>query len=56
LIDFDYIPEDICDEIFSQYEKAKPLHSEDELAARRGLLNYFVKNRLSKLMENLQEF
>ena len=56
LIDLDYVPDDICDEIISQYEAAKPLHSEDELEARRGLLNYFVKNRLSKLMPNIQEF
>lgn len=56
LIDLDYVPDDIRDEIISQYEAAKPLHSEDELEARRGLLNYFVKNRLSKLMPNIQEF
>ena len=56
LIDLDYVPDDIRDEIISQYEAARPLHSEDELEARRGLLNYFVKNRLSKLMPNIQEF
>ena len=56
LIDLEYIPEDLRDEIILQYEAAKPLHSGDELAARRGLLNYFVKNRLSKLMPNIQEF
>ena len=56
LIDLDYIPEDLRNEIILQYEAAKPLHSGDELVARRGLLNYFVKNRLSKLMPNIQEF
>ena len=56
LIDLEYIPEDLRDEIILQYEAAKPLHSGDELAARRGLLNYFIKHRLSKLVPSIQEF
>jgi hypothetical protein len=56
LIDLDYIPEDLRDEIITQYEAAKPLHSGDELTARRGLLNYFIKHRLSKLVPSIQEF
>ena len=49
LIDFDYIPEDLEKEIVEEYIKA-------ETPDRRGLFDYFVHNKLSKLMENIQEF
>ena len=49
LIDFDYIPEDLAKDIVEEYIKA-------ETPDRRGLFDYFVHNKLSKLMENIQEF
>ena len=49
LIDFDYIPEDLAKEIAEEYIKA-------ETPDRRGLFDYFVYNKLSRLMESIQEF
>jgi len=49
LIDFDYIPEDLAIEIVEAYEDAT-------VTDRRYLFDYFVNKRLSKLMENIQEF
>lgn len=48
LIDLECIPDDVSKEILDQYSK--------EAADRSKLFNYFVKNNLKLLMENIQEF
>jgi hypothetical protein len=49
LISFSEIPEDIKDRIIEEYIKQinKP---------KKSFMNYFMKNRLSNLLENLQDF
>tara|TARA_B100000131_G_C18120089_1_gene612595 strand:- start:2766 stop:3638 length:873 start_codon:yes stop_codon:yes gene_type:complete len=49
LVDLDYIPKDIQENILEEYNKY-------ECNSRSLLLNYFVKNKLKNLMENIQEF
>ena len=49
LIDFDYIPVDLVEEIVHDYWEAKTTE-------RETLFDYFVRNRLSKLMKDIQEF
>ena len=49
LIDFDCIPKKINDGILEQYNKEKEYQSGQ-------LMNYFIKNRLKYLMENMGDF
>ena len=49
LIDLSMIPEDIKNEAIDKYKS-------DDVNDRSQLLNYFIKNRLRHLMENIQEF
>ena len=49
LIDLDFIPEDLRDEILSRY-------SNGVSGDRSKLFNYFVKFKLVNLMEDIQEF
>lgn len=49
LIDLTKTPKAIVDKILESYET-------QEAAPRSGLLNYFVKNNMRLLLENLQEF
>jgi len=49
LIDFDFIPEDLAREIADTYISAN-------VKERETLFNYFVTNRLTKLMKDIQEF
>lgn len=50
LIDFDFIPVSIEQDICSEYKKDIPSNR------RSGLLNYFVKHRLKMLIENIGDF
>jgi len=50
LIDFDFIPVSIQQDIVSEYQKTIPSNR------RSGLLNYFVKNRLKMLIEHIGDF
>ena len=50
LIDFDFIPVSIQQDILSEYQKTIPSNR------RSGLLNYFVKNRLKMLIEHIGDF
>lgn len=49
LIDFDLIPSDISKAILEQYNEEKKYQSGQ-------LMNYFIKNRLKYLMENMGDF
>ena len=49
LIDFNKIPNDIQDEILREFENVK-------VGSREGLFDYFIKNRLNNLIDNLGEF
>lgn len=49
LVDLDYIPEEIQEAAIDEYNKY-------ECNSRSLLLNYFVKNKLKNLMDNIQEF
>ena len=49
LIDFDLIPKDISDAILKQYNEEKKYQ-------QGQLMNYFIKNRLKYLMENMGDF
>ena len=49
LVDLDFIPEEISENVLEEYNKY-------ECNSRSLLLNYFVKNKLKNLMENIQEF
>ena len=49
LIDFDYIPKSVSDDIISTYENTKP-------ATKTKFTNYLIANRLSNLISVLDEF
>jgi hypothetical protein len=49
LVDLDFVPEEIRMEVNRQYD-------EYELPDRKGLLNYFIKNRLKLLTESIGDF
>lgn len=49
LVDLDKIPEKISEKIINQFENY-------EVPKRRGLLNYFIKNKLKNLMDCIGEF
>ena len=49
LIDFNKIPNDIQDEILREFKNVK-------VGSREGLFDYFIKNRLNNLIDNLGEF
>ena len=49
LIDFNKIPNDIQDDILREFENVK-------VGSREGLFDYFIKNRLNNLIDNLGEF
>ena len=49
LVDLSKIPQEISDEINRAYD-------DYIIPDRRGLMNYFIKNRLKSLMENIGEF
>ena len=49
LIDFNKIPNDIQDDILREFKNVK-------VGSRDGLFDYFIKNRLNNLIENLGEF
>ena len=49
LIDLSKIPQDIMGEILKEYENVK-------VTGRDNLFNYFMKNRLNTLVENIGEF
>tara|TARA_R110000772_G_scaffold53748_2_gene122864 strand:- start:2717 stop:3577 length:861 start_codon:yes stop_codon:yes gene_type:complete len=49
LVDLDCVPDNICAEVNRQY-------NEYELPDRKGLLNYFIKNRLKLLTESIGDF
>ncbi len=49
LIDFEYIPEVLQNEIINKYVSY-------ECNSRSNLLNYFVKNKLRTLLDSIQEF
>lgn len=50
LIDLDYIPEDICNSIISEYENQKPKGD------KMSIMNYLIKNRCRLLLDDIQEF
>tara|TARA_R110000824_G_scaffold49838_10_gene139669 strand:+ start:8337 stop:9185 length:849 start_codon:yes stop_codon:yes gene_type:complete len=49
LIDLEYIPEDLENEIIQEY-------SQEDKQDRSKLFNYFVKNKMMQLMDHIQEF
>jgi hypothetical protein len=49
LVDLDFVPNEICNEVNRQYE-------EYDIPDRKGLLNYFIKNRLKLLTESIGDF
>jgi hypothetical protein len=49
LVDLEMVPEKISSAIINQFENYK-------VPERRGLLNYFIKNRLKNLMDVISEF
>lgn len=49
LVDLDFVPDEIHDEVIRQYE-------EYEIPDRKGLLNYFIKNRLKLLTDCIGDF
>lgn len=49
LVNLDMIPSEIQDEINNKYDNY-------QIPERKGLLNYFIKNRLRNLMEHIGEF
>jgi hypothetical protein len=49
LVDLTQTPQEIKDNIIERFENY-------EVPPRSGLLNYFIKNRLKGLMENIQDF
>jgi 5'-3' exonuclease len=49
LIDFDFIPEDIQDDIYKQYEEKEPKSKSD-------ILPYLIKNDLQSLIGKIEEF
>jgi hypothetical protein len=49
LVDLDYIPETIKQQIVEAYENTKP-------STRQKMFNYFIEKRLSNLMEVIDEF
>ena len=49
LIDFDFIPEDIQDDIYKQYEDNEPKSKSD-------ILPYLIKNDLQSLIGKIEEF
>lgn len=49
LVDLDYVPQEIAKQILDQYNSY-------EVPDRRGLLNYFIKNKLKLLTEHVGEF
>lgn len=49
LINLDLIPEEICKKVIDNYDNYV-------LPERRGLLNYFVKNKLKNLIEDIGDF
>jgi hypothetical protein len=49
LVDLDFVPNEIRNEVNRQYE-------EYDIPDRKGLLNYFIKNRLKLLTECIGEF
>ena len=51
LIDFDYIPGTVREEILSKYESAKPSGMR-----RQKFLNYLVKNKMAALAEAVGDF
>ena len=48
LVDLDYIPQDIQDQVLEQYNNQVPV--------RGKLMNYFMKHRLRNLMDNIGDF
>ena len=49
LVNLDLVPQHIQDDVKDQYDKY-------EVPEKRGLLNYFIKNRLKQLTEHIGEF
>jgi 5'-3' exonuclease len=49
LIDLTYIPQDIKEKILNTFEEIKP-------ATKQKMFNYFVENKLTNLMEVIEEF
>jgi 5'-3' exonuclease len=49
LIDFDYIPKDISDNIINEYNNFVP-------AKRNNMINYFIEHKLKNLMQLIDEF
>jgi hypothetical protein len=51
LIDFDYIPDDIQNDIYREYEEA-----EVTVANRSKILPYLINNDLKNMIEKIEEF
>lgn len=49
LVDLEQVPDNISEQIIQKFDNY-------EVPSRKGLLNYFIKNRLKNLMENIGEF
>ena len=49
MVDLDFIPDYIVDKIKTEYENANQ-------APRKGLMNYFIKNKLKHLIEHIGDF
>jgi len=49
LIDLTYIPDDIKEKILNTYEEIKP-------ASKQKMFNYFIENKLTNLMDVIEEF
>lgn len=49
LVDLDFVPENIKKEVHRQYD-------EYDIPSRKGLLNYFIKNKLKLLTDSIGEF
>jgi len=49
LVDLDYVPDYISEAILKKYNECEP-------APRKGLMNYFIKNKLKYLIEHIGDF
>ena len=49
LVDFDYIPKEVEDNIMTEFKSV-------QFVGRHNILNYFIKNKLKDLIGQIQEF
>lgn len=49
LIDFDYIPNEVCERIVNAFDDYKP-------ASKQKMMNYFIEKRLKVMLESISDF